>query len=208
MELEHFRQCPHPNEAALGARLADLERMRELVRAANEPSVLDAEPAAALRDIAQRTFERRGRQTDAVSDAGRAPLPQIPHGTLDDVERREIQSHAEQTYQFLSKIPWTDDLKNLSAYAYGHHEMLNGSGYPRHLAGREIALQTRIITLADIFDALTASDRPYKPAVSVEKALAIIESEAKAGRLDADLVRVMMDSRVFADAETDGRPAS
>jgi HD-GYP domain-containing protein (c-di-GMP phosphodiesterase class II) len=75
--------------------------------------------------------------------------------------------------------------------------MLNGSGYPRRIAGDDIPIQTRLITVADIFDALTASDRPYKGAVTAEKALEILQAEAEAGRLDAELVRVMRESGVY-----------
>jgi HD-GYP domain-containing protein (c-di-GMP phosphodiesterase class II) len=74
---------------------------------------------------------------------------------------------------------------------------LNGDGYPKHLTADEIPLQSRIITVADMFDALTASDRPYKPAVTPEKALDILRSEAAAGHLDADLLEVMTESDAF-----------
>jgi HD-GYP domain-containing protein (c-di-GMP phosphodiesterase class II) len=87
-------------------------------------------------------------------------------------------------------------------YAYGHHEMLNGRGYPRRIAGDDIPLQTRLITVADMFDALTASDRPYKAAVTTEKALDILQAEAEAGRLDEELVRVLKESGVHRDLPT------
>ena len=93
-------------------------------------------------------------------------------------------------------------MKNLATYAYGHHEKLNGSGYPRHLTGDDIPIQTRLITIADMFDALTASDRPYKPAVTADKALDILRSQAEAGLLDSDLVRVMTESRSYQLVET------
>ena len=79
------------------------------------------------------------------------------------------------------------------SYAYGHHEKLNGTGYPRQLTADEIPLQTRIITLTDIFDALTESDRPYKRAVAPDVALDILRAEAKGGLLDADLVELMVE---------------
>ncbi len=88
-------------------------------------------------------------------------------------------------------------MKNLATYAYEHHENLDGTGYPRKLRGEDIPLQSRMITIADIFDALTAADRPYKPAVPPEKALEILQVEANAGRLDSELVRIMMDSQVY-----------
>jgi HD-GYP domain-containing protein (c-di-GMP phosphodiesterase class II) len=83
---------------------------------------------------------------------------------------------------------------------------LNGSGYPRNITGDDIPVQTRLITVADMFDALTASDRPYKPAVTTEKALDILQSEAEAGRLDTELVQVMTESGVYRQLlQTDWR---
>ena len=121
----------------------------------------------------------------------------IPRGSLDERERREIESHVEQTYRFLSQIPWTDELRNVAEIAYGHHEKLDGRGYPRGLRSEQIPVQTRIMTIADIFDALTASDRPYKAAVPTERALDIIVSEAKDGMLDPDLVEVLIQSGLY-----------
>jgi HD-GYP domain-containing protein (c-di-GMP phosphodiesterase class II) len=183
--------------AAGAAQLAELERCRRLVRDANEPSVLDAPAAAALPEIAQRTFERPDGCMAPYLTPEELHFLQLPKGTLDDAERAEIESHVTKTFQFLSNIPWTDDLKHMVAYACGHHEMLDGSGYPSRIAGDDIPIQTRLITVADIFDALTASDRPYKAAVSTEKAFEILRAEAEVGRLDAELVRVMEESGVY-----------
>jgi HD-GYP domain-containing protein (c-di-GMP phosphodiesterase class II) len=166
------------------------------VRAANEPAPLACTPEE-LDDIAHRQFDGPdGKPTPYLAPEELVYL-QIPHGTLDATERYEIQSHVEQTYQFLLQIPWTDNLKNLARYAYGHHEKLDGSGYPLGLKGEEIPVQTRLMTIADIFDALTASDRPYKRAVAPDVALDIIQGEARAGQLDVDLVRVLVESQVY-----------
>ena len=97
----------------------------------------------------------------------------------------------------LDTVPWTDNLKNRVEYASGHHEKLDGSGYPRGLHGKEIPLQTRLISLADIFDALTEADRPYKRALSPERALDIMRDEARAGHLDQALVDLLIDSKVY-----------
>jgi 3',5'-cyclic-nucleotide phosphodiesterase len=125
---------------------------------------------------------------------------QIPRGTLDARERATIESHVTATCALLSHIPWPEDLRHIVTYASGHHELLDGAGYPEHLAGEEIPLQTRLITLADIFDALTASDRPYKPAVPVERALEMLRADAEAGQLDRALVTVMTESESYRSA--------
>lgn len=185
------------SDAGLHEQLAELERMRQVIREANEPELLPEPPRAELRKIARQQFERPdGIVSPYLSDVELRFL-EIPQGTLDDQERVEIESHADQTYQFLRQIPWTDDLRNLATYAYGHHEKLDGSGYPQHMMSADIPLQTRLITLADVFDALTEKDRPYKAGYSVEKALDIMRDEARRGTLDPELVRVLAESKVY-----------
>ncbi len=207
MELEYWKRRAalrgsQANErirldAELASELERLERMRTIVAAANEPNPPPGHSSADLADIASRTFER--------FDGGRAPyltreelhFLQIPFGTLDAEERGEVESHVDEARLFLADIPLPDDLKNLVTYACDHHEKLDGSGYPDGLRGDEIPLQARLITLADIFDALTEADRPYKPAMPVDAALGILRAEATAGRLDADLVEIMIESRAY-----------
>ncbi|HEU4995988.1 MAG TPA: HD domain-containing phosphohydrolase, partial [Gemmatimonadaceae bacterium] len=186
-----------PSDAQLHEQLDELTRMRELVGKANEPDLLPEPPSAELREIARRTFQRPdGMVVPYLSDVEVSYL-EIPQGTLDAQERVEIESHVEQTFQFLQQIPWTDDLKNLAMYAYGHHEKLDGTGYPRHVKAADIPIQTRLLTLADMFDALTEEDRPYKSPCSVEQALDIMQSEAKTGALDPELVRILVESQVY-----------
>ncbi|MCX7632869.1 MAG: HD domain-containing protein, partial [Turneriella sp.] len=122
----------------------------------------------------------------------------IRKGTLDEKERREIESHVTHTYNFLRQIPWTPNLRRVPEIAYGHHEKLNGTGYPLRKREAEISLQTRMMTIADIYDALTAWDRPYKKAIPPEKALEILEQEVKEGLLDGDLLRIFIEARIYA----------
>ena len=121
----------------------------------------------------------------------------IRRGNLDDRERREIESHVTHTFRFLEQIPWTRELRNIPKIAYGHHEKLNGRGYPRAIGADEIPVQTRMMTISDIFDALTASDRPYKRAVPLERALDILHAEAKEGMLDGALLKTFVEAKVF-----------
>ncbi|RMF65878.1 MAG: HD family phosphohydrolase, partial [Calditrichaeota bacterium] len=87
---------------------------------------------------------------------------------------------------------------NIPKYAAGHHEYLDGSGYPLGLKGEEISLQSRIMCIADIFDALSAADRPYKEAVPVHRALEILQAEARAGKLDPDIVDLFIKKKLYA----------
>jgi HD-GYP domain-containing protein (c-di-GMP phosphodiesterase class II) len=192
-------ECPDPTRspAELAEQLRDVDRQLELVRAANEPSMLATPQNTALIEIAKRTFQADDGRCAPYLTPDELRYLQLAQGTLDDKERAEVESHVEKTAMFLEQIPWTNDLKDLVVYASGHHEKLNGTGYPNHLRSEEIPVQTRMITLADMFDALTANDRPYKPAMDAERALAILRAEADAGLLDRDLVEIMTESQVY-----------
>jgi HD-GYP domain-containing protein (c-di-GMP phosphodiesterase class II) len=185
-------------DAELAEQLAQLERMRRVVRVANEPDSSSGRQPGELIDIASRTFERVDGRRAPYLTRRELHFLEIPSGTLDGEERSEVESHVDEARLLLADIPLTDDLKNLVTYACDHHEKLDGSGYPCGLRGEEIPLQARLITLADMFDALTEADRPYKPATPVGEALGILRSEARAGRLDSDLVEIMIENRVYA----------
>jgi HD-GYP domain-containing protein (c-di-GMP phosphodiesterase class II) len=180
-------------------RLQRLARFREAVRAANEPSVLPEEAAAILEDVAGERFEYVDGREVPLLEADEVAFLQIRKGSLNDAERLEIESHVTQTYRFLQQIPWTADLSRVAEIAYGHHEKLDGRGYPRRVTAREIPVQTRMMTIADIFDALTASDRPYKRAMGADRALDILRMEAKDGMLDDELVELLIESALYRD---------
>jgi HD-GYP domain-containing protein (c-di-GMP phosphodiesterase class II) len=97
----------------------------------------------------------------------------------------------------LKRIPWGRHFKDIPEIAGAHHEKLDGTGYPRRLLADAIPTPARMMAISDIYDALTASDRPYKRAVPMEKALDIIGSEVKAGKLDAELYRIFVDAHVY-----------
>jgi HD-GYP domain-containing protein (c-di-GMP phosphodiesterase class II) len=121
----------------------------------------------------------------------------IPRGTLDAAERREIEQHVEHTYRFLKAIPWTRELRRVPELAYCHHEKLDGTGYPRRLHADDIPLGSKLMTVADIFDALTAHDRPYKDAMPPAKALQILRSEADEGKLLHDAIDLLEERRLW-----------
>lgn len=170
-----------------------LERYLHTILRANEPTVLHASAPDELREIQNYLFPDDGGPLPLLHDFEFSGLS-LPKGSLSTQERVEIESHVSHTYAFLNLIPWTRDLARLPDYAYAHHEKLDGSGYPRGLSQQDIPVQARMMTISDIYDALTAPDRPYKLAVPVERALAILESEAKARKLDASLLKVFVDS--------------
>jgi len=105
------------------------------------------------------------------------------------------------TFEFLSTIPWGRKFRRVAQIAGAHHERLDGTGYPNRLHASEIPLQSKIMTVSDIFDALTASDRPYKKAVPLARALDILAMEVKQGHIDGELVRIFADGRCWDSLE-------
>jgi len=122
----------------------------------------------------------------------------IPIGSLSESERIEIESHVNKTYEILKMIPWSKGLEQVPEIAYRHHENLDGSGYPNRITKESILPQTRIMTICDIYDALIADDRPYKPAMPSETALDIIRTEVKAGKLDGNYFELFVKAKLFS----------
>ncbi|MBK9374129.1 MAG: GAF domain-containing protein [Holophagales bacterium] len=181
-------------------RAQELEEMFEEVRRANEPTVLPEEAGGTLRRLLTRSFrDRRGVVTPLLNDY-EFQLLSIRKGSLSLEERTQIESHVSHTYRFLSSIPWTADLARVPEIAHAHHEKLDGTGYPRGLQADRIPVPARIMTVCDIYDALTAADRPYKRAVPREKALRILEDEGRAGLLDPWLVAVFVSEKIWVPA--------
>ena len=169
----------------------------ETVTKANEPTVLAEGSSEELTALSRQMYtDFDGSEKQLLAD-DELKFLMIRRGNLDDRERREIESHVTHTYRFLEQIPWTRELRNIPRIAFGHHEKLNGRGYPRAIAAQDIPVQTRMMTISDIFDALTASDRPYKRAVPLERALDILRAEAKEGMLDAELLSTFIEAKVF-----------
>src|SRR6185369_4639167 len=121
----------------------------------------------------------------------------IARGSLTTAEIDEIRSHVSHTFTFLSQIPWGKQFRRIAIIAGSHHERLNGTGYPNRLRAEEIPLQSKMMSVVDIFDALTASDRPYKKAVPLEKALDILGFEVKDQHLDPELVRIFVEAKIW-----------
>jgi HD-GYP domain-containing protein (c-di-GMP phosphodiesterase class II) len=179
-------------DAELAAVLADLDQHLKAVAAANEPTVMPDDVSASIRDLAGHPYaDHRGDSLTLITPE-EARILAIPRGSLTPEEYEQIQSHVVHTYQFLKQIPWTKELSRVPEIARSHHEKLNGGGYPDGWRAPDIPVQTRMMTISDIFDALTSRDRPYKPAVPVEGALDILGQERRAGALDGDLLQLFI----------------
>ena len=192
-----YDEVVHKLEQGLQARRRELQHFLDAIEQANEPTVTAEGDFAELQRLNERTFRDIDGGDRPMLTPSELRFLSIRKGNLDDDERKEIESHVTHTFRFLQQIPWTPELKGIPAIAYGHHEKLNGAGYPLAVNASAIPVQTRMMTIADIFDALTAADRPYKPAVPAERALEILDSEAKEGMLDQDLLKTFIEAKVF-----------
>jgi response regulator RpfG family c-di-GMP phosphodiesterase len=181
----------------LGGRRRDTQSLVDLILRCNEPQVLPQEIRDSMDVLEGLQFRHWNGESLPVLEAPDIQALRIPKGSLSSEERDEINSHVSHTFRFLSLIPWTDELARVPEIAYAHHERLNGKGYPRQLTEPDIPVQSRLMAVTDVFDALAAKDRPYKKAVSVERSLEILEDEARTGLLDSEALRIFLEARVF-----------
>lgn len=185
------------------AELAEFDTLMTMLAQANDPAVTFlpdddyARQQELLTRLSEMTYENeKGERAPLIDDEEKAALS-IRKGSLTLEEYRTIQKHAQLSYEFLVKIRWTEEYARIPLIAWGHHEKLNGKGYPRGVAAPDIPLETRMMTVADIYDALTASDRPYKKAMDVDFALQILRYEARDGGLDTDVVEMFISQKIY-----------
>lgn len=192
-----FRSEKEGIDASLAEEAVRLDGFLATIRSANEPAVSRGSPLPDLRDIVHYACHDPDGLALPLLEEHEVAALSLPKGCLTADERRQIEEHVVDSYSFLVLIPWTRDLSGVPAIAHGHHEKLDGSGYPMGLRGPQISVQTRILTICDIWDALTAGDRPYKKAVPVEQALGLMQEECDAGHLDGNLFRVFVEARTW-----------
>lgn len=178
-------------------KLKELEEIYNTILRANEPTVLPEGDFTFLQNLKNYYYESPDNKLEPLLLDKEIEILSIRKGSLSEEERLQIESHVTHTFNFLIQIPWTKDLRGIPEIAYAHHEKLNGRGYPRKLMESQIPLQAKIMAITDIFDALSAADRPYKKAVPVEKALNILEAEAKDGMLDRNLVEIFIREKIW-----------
>jgi HD-GYP domain-containing protein (c-di-GMP phosphodiesterase class II) len=181
----------------LSERRAELDASFAAILSANEPTVLSAGDFERIESIARETYVDLRGGVQALLEPPEVVALSVKRGSLTPEEYDEIRSHVTHTFRFLSQIPWGKSLRAVPIIAGAHHERVNGTGYPSRLHAEAIPIQSKMMAIADIFDALTASDRPYKKAVPLERALDILEYNVKDGHLDGDLVRVFREARVW-----------
>src|SRR6195256_4714888 len=177
--------------------LAELDRYAEFIARANEPTLLPTSDFDVLNEIAHKSYrDPRGTERPYLSSE-EVRFLSIPRGSLDADERRQIESHVLHSFNFLAQIPWTPEFRAIPGIARAHHERLNGKGYPFGLNSGQIPVQAKMMTICDIFDALSASDRPYKRAVPTDRALDILKLCVRDEEIDPELFRVFLDTQVY-----------
>jgi HD-GYP domain-containing protein (c-di-GMP phosphodiesterase class II) len=180
------------------SKVQELDEIIKFILQSNEPTVLEQGGFERIAEIAGMTYKDDIGNTGPFLLEEEASSLQIRRGSLTEQERLEINSHVVHSYNFLCRIPWSRTLRDVPMIAGAHHEKLDGTGYPHGLRGEAIPIPSRMMAITDIYDALTAKDRPYKKAMPVEKALDIVSSEVKRGQLDAELFDVFVGARVWA----------
>jgi len=182
-------------------RTLQMESGFQAILQANEPTVLPEGKFDRLVDIARQTYrDPRGMERHILTPEEVRYLS-IPKGSLSADERAQIESHVIHSFNFLLQIPWTKQIREIPRIVRAHHEKLNGTGYPYKLRSDEIPVQAKIMTICDIFDALSASDRPYKKAVAPERALSILEMSVKDQELDPELYKLFLEAGIFRLAD-------
>jgi len=181
----------------LKEKLTQLDVYLNEIEEANIPAILEDEMFNELTNIAGKVYQDYSEEELQYLTPHELNLLSIRKGTLDDKERQEIESHVIHSYEFLKNVPWTKELENIPDIVYAHHEKLDGSGYPLEIDGERISVQAKMIAITDVYDALTAQDRPYKKAISHEKALDIIGYEAKGSLIDSDLFDMFVKGKVY-----------
>jgi HD-GYP domain-containing protein (c-di-GMP phosphodiesterase class II) len=194
------KTLPAPTlRAEVETRLKPIEDDREFLRRANiGGEAMKDEDVARVQEISKRYGWRDpdGKKADFLSEDELQNLT-IRYGTLTPDERQIINHHIEVTIQMLEALPWPKHLKNVSEYAGGHHERMDGKGYPRGLTREQMSIPARCMGIADIFEALTAKDRPYKKGKTLTESLTILGRMKLNGHVDPDLFDVFMWEKVY-----------
>jgi HD-GYP domain-containing protein (c-di-GMP phosphodiesterase class II) len=203
MELIKKDSLPTVNkDAPAGETAAKIEALDDDYQFLFEANIgsefLDDDKIARVKEIAKRKWTSDGQPHPLLSDEEVYNLC-IRRGTLNKEERTIVNNHVLVTHKMLSHLPFPKKLRHVADYAGAHHEKVDGTGYPLGLKGDQLSLQSRIIAIADIFEALTAKDRPYKKGKSLAEALKIMEAMAKDNHIDADLYELFVKEKVYEE---------
>ena len=198
-QTENNDLCVNKAARSAEAEIKALDKEYQFLREVNKgEEFMSDEKIARIKDIAQREFCMDGEIRPLLSEEEVYNLC-VRRGTLNEEERNIINNHALVTHKILSGLPFPKKLRHVGDYASAHHENIDGSGYPFGLKGDEIPLQSRIIAIADVFEALTARDRPHRNAMTLSEAFNIMESMVKDNHIDKDLFEFFVKEKIYTD---------
>jgi HD-GYP domain-containing protein (c-di-GMP phosphodiesterase class II) len=185
--------------ADLRAEIESIHADRDFLRATNAgaESMQRGRPGPRAPDRQQPDLAQHRWHGDRVPQSDELENLTIRAGTLTQSERNTINHHIVATIKMLEKLPWPKHLRNVPEYAGGHHERMDGKGYPKGLTRDQMSVQARVMGIADIFEALTASDRPYKPGMKLSQAMGIMQKFKQNGHIDPDLFDVFVEEKVY-----------
>jgi HD-GYP domain-containing protein (c-di-GMP phosphodiesterase class II) len=185
-------------EQGLQDELAKIEEARNFLRKLNIGSERTSpEDLQRVTDIAAWQWTDASGAAQPFLNADEVENLSVRAGTLNAQERAIINNHISTTIKMLEALPWPKHLQNVPEYAGGHHERMDGKGYPRGLRGEQMSVQAKIMAIADIFEALTAKDRPYKDGKTLTESLHILGSFALNGHIDPDLFNIFVKKKVY-----------
>ncbi len=204
-EIENLKAKLAGGDAAeldqtLAARLAQIAADQSFLQTANVggEKMADAD-IERVKVLARQTWVRGDGQVAPFLNEDETRNLSIQYGTLTGDERQIINNHISTTIRMLENLPWPPQMKRVPEFAGGHHERMDGKGYPRGLKREEMSVQARVMGIADIFEALTANDRPYKAAKTLTESLNILGFMCKSGHVDPDLFDIFVRKKVYLD---------
>lgn len=187
-------------------KIQDREKIRELMESfvkfledVNQPTrmYLNDQERDLILKIRDAHFINERREREELLSSYEYIHLSIPKGNLTEEERDHIRSHVAKSFTILNQIRWPEKFEELPLIAASHHEYLDGSGYPKGLKENEIPLDSKIMAIADFYDALTARDRPYKPQVPHDKAVAIMKEEAQKNKIDGKILDLFLREKLY-----------
>ncbi len=179
-------------------RLAWIESSRQFISKCNiGGETISQEDMAQIDEIARESWLAPSGKQEALLSEEEAQNLKIGRGTLSVREREIINNHVSVTIKMLESLPYPKHLRRVPEYAGGHHEKIDGTGYPNRLTGKQMSLQARMVAIADVFEALTASDRPYKKAMPLSQSLMILGQMKVDGHIDPDLFDIFVQDKIY-----------
>jgi len=197
--IELSEKKPESNDSMeiYNAKIREIDDDLQIIMRSNNPEeFVDDERVEILKVIASKTFDVDGKKVPFLTENELENIS-IRKGSLNEKEMLEMRDHVVWTQKMLEKLHFPEHLKNVAIYAAQHHEKLNGKGYPYGLKGEEIPIQSRILAIADFYEALSASDRPYKKKMSYEKIISILKYAAQMEEIDAKIFNFLLDQDFF-----------